>query len=77
MTYGKTHSKKTANSGVRFDDKRTRLKTGEIQRKNGTYEYRWTTRDGNGIQYMLRHWTSCGEYEEQVIVDRHDGSRQM
>lgn len=42
----KRTAKKTANSGVRFDDKRTRLKIGEIQRKNGTYEYRWTTRDG-------------------------------
>ena len=32
--------------GVRFDSNRTRLKTGETQRPNGTYAYRWTTPDG-------------------------------
>ena len=29
--------------GVRFDSNRTRLKTGETQRPNGTYAYRWST----------------------------------
>jgi len=32
--------------GVRYDSNRTRLKTGESQRPNGTYVYRWTTPDG-------------------------------
>ena len=32
--------------GVRFDSNRTRLKTGETQRPNGTYAYRWSTPDG-------------------------------
>lgn len=69
----KRTAKKTANSGVRFDDKRTRLKTGEIQRKNGTYEYRWTTRDGKRHSVYAPTLDKLREYEEQVIVDRHDG----
>lgn len=44
--------------GVRFDSNRTRLKTGEIQRPNGTYAYRWSTPDGKGIPFMLRRWKS-------------------
>lgn len=31
---------------ARYDSNRTRLKTGESQRPNGTYVYRWTTADG-------------------------------
>lgn len=65
--------KKTANSGVRFDDKRIRSKTGEIQRKNGTYKYRWTTRDGKRHSVYAPTLDKLREYEEQVIVDRHDG----
>lgn len=42
--------------GVRFDSNRTRLKTGETQRPNGTYAYRWSTPDGKGILFMLRRW---------------------
>lgn len=63
----KRTAKKTANSGVRFDDKRTRLKTGEIQRKNGTYEYRWTTRDGKRHSVYAPTLDKLREYEEQVI----------
>ena len=41
--------------GVRFDSNRTRLKTGETQRPNGTYAYRWSTPDGkrHSCQYRL------------------------
>lgn len=65
----KRTAKKTANSGVRFDDKRTRLKTDEIQRKNGTYEYRWTTRDGKRHSVYAPTLDKLREYEEQVIGD--------
>lgn len=44
--------------GVRFDSNRTRLKTGETQRPNGTYAYRWSTPDGKSILFMLRRWKS-------------------
>lgn len=30
----------------RYDDKHRLLKTGERQRSSGTYEYRWTSRNG-------------------------------
>ena len=30
----------------RTDTRRVRLRTGESQRANGTYQYRWTTQDG-------------------------------
>ena len=63
----KRTAKKTANSGVRFDDKRTRLKTDEIQRKNGTYEYRWTTRDGKRHSVYAPTLDKLREYEEQVM----------
>lgn len=33
-------------SKARLDGNRLRLKKGEYQRKNGTYEFRWTTEDG-------------------------------
>lgn len=38
---------------VRRKDKKGRvLKDGESQRKDGTYQYRWTDRYGKGIVYM-------------------------
>ena len=46
---------------VRMDDNRLRLKKGECQRKNGTYEYRWST------EFRVN--------QEQVIVDHYDGIR--
>lgn len=70
----KRTAKKTANSGVRFDDKRTRLKTGEIQRKNGTYEYRWTTRDGKRHSV---YGTSCENMKNRSLWIGTMESRQM
>jgi len=34
------------NTAKRKDKDRIVLRTGESQRKNGMYDYRWTTRDG-------------------------------
>ena len=44
--------------GVRFDSNRTRLKTGETQRPNGTYAYRWSTPDGKRHSTSLWGWRS-------------------
>ena len=41
-------SKKKAKTknGVRFDSKHIRLRTGESEKDNGTYVYRWTGKVG-------------------------------
>ena len=49
----------------RTDTRRVRLRTGESQRANGTYQYRWTTQDG------VRHTI----YDDFIFVNR-DGNMQ-
>lgn len=61
--------------GVRFDSNRTRLKTGETQRPNGTYAYRWSTPDGKRHSIYAPTLEKLREQEEQIIVDKHDGIR--
>ena len=61
--------------GVRYDSNRTRLKTGESQRPNGTYVYRWTTPDGKRHATYAPTLEQLREQEEQIIVDKHDGIR--
>lgn len=62
-------------TGVRFDKNRVRLKTGETQRPNGTYAYRWTTPDGKRHSVYAPTLDKLREQEEQIIVDKHDGIR--
>lgn len=62
-------------TGVRFDKNRVRLKTGETQRPNGTYAYRWTTPDGKRHSVYAPTLEKLREQEEQIIVDKHDGIR--
>lgn len=61
--------------GVRFDSNRTRLKTGETQRPNGTYAYRWSTPDGKRHSIYAPNAGKAERAEEQIIVDKHDGIR--
>ena len=61
--------------GVRFDSNRTRLKTGETQRPNGTYAYRWSTPEGKRHSIYAPTLEKLREQEEQIIVDKHDGIR--
>ena len=61
--------------GVRYDNNRTRLKTGETQRPNGTYAYRWSTPDGKRHSIYAPTLERLREQEEQIIVDKHDGIR--
>ena len=60
---------------ARYDNNRTRLKTGESQRPNGTYVYRWTTQDGKRNAVYAPTLETLREQEEQIIVDKHDGIR--
>ncbi len=64
-----------AKSKARLDGNRLRLKKGEYQRKNGTYEFRWTTEDGVRHNVYAPTLDKLREIEEQVTVDHHDGIR--
>ena len=60
---------------VRLDSKRVRLKKGEGQRSNGTYEFRWTTKDGKRHSIYAATLEQLREKETQVVIDEHDGIR--
>lgn len=68
-------SKKKAKTknGVRFDSKHIRLRTGESEKGNGTYVYRWTDKVGKRHAVYAPTLADLREQEEQIIVDRHDG----
>ena len=65
--------KKNAQTGVRFDNRHIRLRTGESQRPNGTYLFRWTSEDGKRHSIYAPTLDKLREQEELVIVDKHDG----
>lgn len=58
---------------VRFDSRHVRLKTGETEKSNGGYEYRWTSADGKRHSIYAPTLEQLREMEEQIIVDKHDG----
>ena len=68
-------SKKKVKSknGVRFDSKHIRLRTGESEKDNGTYVYRWTDKAGKRHAVYAPTLADLREHEEQIIIDRHDG----
>lgn len=57
----------------RKDKDRIVLKTGETQRPNGTYCYRWTSRDGKRHALYAKTLEELREKEAQVANDRFDG----
>ena len=60
-------------SGKRLDKGRIKLRTGESQRKNGTYDYRWTTPDGKRHTIYATTLEELREKEEAAICDKRDG----
>ena len=52
--------------GVRYDNNRARLKTGESQRPNGTYVYRWTDSDGKRNAIYAPTLEELRNQEEQI-----------
>ncbi len=60
-------------SNVRYDSHRVRLKTGESQKADGGYEYRWTTWDGKRHSIYATTLEKLREQELQIAVDRRDG----
>ncbi len=61
--------------GKRLDKDRIKLRTGESQRKNGTYDYRWTTPDGKRHTIYATTLEELREKEEAAICDKRDGIR--
>ena len=64
---------KRIKKNVRFDSHHVRLKTGETEKSNGGYEYRWTSADGKRHSIYAPTLVQLREMEEQIIVDKHDG----
>ena len=57
----------------RYDDKHRLLKTGERQRSSGTYEYRWTSRNGKSHSISAETLEELRKKEEEVLKDKSDG----
>ena len=61
------------NKGKRLDRNRLKLRKGESQRKNGSYDYRWTTPDGKRHTIYAATLDELREKEEAIISDKRDG----
>ena len=59
--------------GRRLDKNRITLRTGESQRSNGTYSYRWTSNDGRRHDIYANTLEELREKEELEKIDQHDG----
>lgn len=57
----------------RKDKDRIVLKTGEGMRPNGTYEYRWTDRDGKRRRVYAKTLDELRAKEKEIAKDRSDG----
>ena len=57
----------------RYDNRHRLLKTGERQRSSGTYEYRWTTRNGKSHSISAETLEELRQKEEAVLKDKADG----
>lgn len=59
----------------RFDKKHRLLRKGEVQRPDGYYTYRWTTRNGKRRSVTAGTLEELREKEEEIIKDKCDGIR--
>ena len=57
----------------RKDKKGIVLKDGESQRKNGTYDYRYMTKDGKRHAIYAKSLNELREKENQLIIDSDAG----
>ena len=61
---------------IRYDSNRVRLRKGEYERPNGTYEYRWVGKfTGERHVVYAKTLDELRAREEEVMVDVHDGIR--
>lgn len=70
MQFQKKEKRQTT---VRFDSHHVRLRTGEVQRKTGSYMYRWTDKLGKRNTIYAATLEDLREQEEQILVNQHDG----
>ena len=68
-------STKKGKSNRRLDKSRITLRKGETQRKDGIYDYRWTSPDGKRHSIYASTLEELRAKEEQIAVDNHDGIR--
>ena len=59
----------------RKDKRRMVLRKGESQRKDGSYDYRWTTRDGKRHSIYAKTLEELRDKEEEVANDQYEGIR--
>ena len=64
---------KRVKRNVRFDSRHVRLKTGETEKSNGGYEYRWTTREGKRKSIYAPTLERLREMEVELEIDKRDG----
>lgn len=57
----------------RKDKNRIVLRTGEGQRPNGTYEYRWTDEEHKRRRVYAKTLEELREKEEEILKDRNHG----
>ncbi len=57
----------------RYDNRHRLLKSGERQRKTGTYEYRYTTRNGTSMSISAPTLEELRRKEDQLFKDKSDG----
>lgn len=60
---------------VRFDSRHVRLKTGETEKSNGGYEYRWTSADGK--RHSMQFYKFEGFTVEEKWSEKNDNRRVM
>ena len=61
--------------GKRYDDHHRLLKEGEVQRKDGYYQYRWTDRWGKRHSLTAKTLSLLREKENEILLDKLDGIR--
>lgn len=59
----------------RKDKRRMVLRKGESQRKDGSYDYRWTSRDGKRHSIYAKTLEELREKEDKVANDQYEGLR--
>lgn len=62
-------------NGRRLDKDRLTLRKGETQRKNGMYDYRWTSPDGKRHSIYASTLEELRKKEEEILQDQHDGMK--
>lgn len=59
--------------GARYDNRRVKLRTGESQRENGSYSFRWVDQDGKRQTVYAPSLEQLREKEDAIQSEKHDG----